>query len=323
MTKLPSHIATQLELPIISAPMFLVSSPEMAIEACKAGIIGSFPLANARRIEDLDDWMNRITMGLAKLKIEDPNRKIAPWAINLVVHRTNKRYEEDLKSISKYQPPIVITSLGDPSRVVSIVHEYGGLVFSDVINLTHAKKAAEKGTDGLILVCNGAGGHGGTVNPFAFIGAVKEFWNGITILSGCISNGRDILAAKILGADLVYMGTRFIGVNESLANKEYEKMLIESTLEDIIYTDTFSGINANYLIPSIIKVGLDPEKLKSRGSFDWSGSKQEGPKAWKDIWSAGQGVGAIKQVQSMADVVDDLKSEYKQETENLSLQNSQ
>ncbi|WP_147531651.1 NAD(P)H-dependent flavin oxidoreductase [Bacillus marasmi] len=309
--KIPSTISTQLELPVISAPMFLVSSPEMVIAGCKAGIIGSFPLANARTEADLEAWMSRITSALDEAKRLEPHRKIAPWAVNLVVHRTNKRYQQDIKFIEKYQPPIVITSLGDPSQVVEIVHSYGGLVFSDVVNLVHAKKAAEKGTDGLILVCTGAGGHAGSLNPFAFISAVKEFWNGITILSGGISNGQDIAAAQLLGADLVYMGTRFIAVEESLASDAYRQMLVESTMEDVLYTDAFSGIGANYLLPSIERAGLNPQNLIKKDSFDWSNYKSEnGPKPWKDIWSAGQGVGAIKRIETVAEVVEKLKEDY-------------
>lgn len=305
-----SNISTQLELPVMTAPMFLVSSPELVIEACKAGIIGSFPLANARTTEDLDVWMSKITEELKKIRTEEPNRRIGPWAVNVVVHRTNKRLEEDYHFIKTYQPPIVITSLGNPQEVVRIVHEYGGLVFSDVINLVHAKKAIDGGTDGLILVCNGAGGHAGTFNPFAFIAAVKEFWDGIIILSGSISNGRDIVAAQILGADLVYMGTRFIATNESLANSDYREMLIQSTLEDLIYTDAISGVYANYLIPSIQSAGFDPEKLKKKESFDWSEHDGNKAKAWKDIWSAGQGVSVIKQIESVAEVIETLKREY-------------
>lgn len=309
MNKLPVLVSKTLTLPVLVAPMFLVSGPEMVLETCKAGMIGSFPLANARTIEDLENWMSTITDGLVRCQKRDSKRNIAPWAVNLIVHRTNKRYEEDLKMIEKYQPPIVITSLGDPSRAASIVHGYGGLVFSDVINLKHAKKAAEKGTDGLILVSSGAGGHGGTLNPFAFISAVKEFWDGIIILAGGISHGQDILAAQILGADLVYMGTRFIATKESLAKPEYENMLIQASLEDIVYSDAFSGIHANYLKPSIVRAGLDPENLQKKSDFNWSKSK-EGAKAWKDIWSAGHGVGAIKKVQAVAEVAEELQQEY-------------
>lgn len=309
---IPSQISDQIVLPVISAPMFLVSSPEMVIESCKAGIIGSFPLLNAQTLEILEDWMKSITEKLARVRAEEPNRRVAPWAVNLNVHRTNQRYEEDVRLIKKYEPPIVITSLGDPKRIVSIVHEYGGLVFSDVSNLVYAKKAAQSGVDGLILVCSGAGGHGGTTNPIAFIGAVREFWDGITILAGAISQGQDILAAEVLGADFVSMGTRFIATSESFAKEEYKNMLIESNFEDLIYTDAFSGVNANYLIQSIRKAGLEPEQLHKKETVDFSKMNNSEAKAWKDIWSAGQGVGTIKKIQTVAEVVNELHAEYKQ-----------
>lgn len=314
---IPSQISDQIVLPVISAPMFLVSSPEMVIESCKAGIIGSFPLLNARTLEILEDWMSSIAEKLARVRAEEPNRRVAPWAVNLNVHRTNQRYEEDVRLIKKYEPPIVITSLGDPKRIVSIVHEYGGLVFSDVSNLVYAKKAAQTGVDGLILVCSGAGGHGGTTNPIAFIGAVREFWDGITILAGAISQGRDILAAEVLGADFVSMGTRFIATSESLAAEEYKNMLIESNFEDLIYTDAFSGVNANYLIQSIRRAGLEPEQLRKKETVDFSKMNNSEAKAWKNIWSAGQGVGTIKKVQTVAEVVNELHAEYKQALTNI------
>jgi nitronate monooxygenase len=318
MTKeLPPQLADQTTLPVIAAPMFIVSGPEMVIEGCKAGVIGSFPLLNARTTDILEDWMKRITQGLEKLRAEEPERRIAPWAVNLVVHRTNKRYEEDLELIKKYQPPIVITSLGRPGAVVDIVHQYGGLVFSDVANLTHARKAAKTGVDGLILVCNGAGGHAGTLNPLAFMGAVKEFWDGITILAGCISNGQDILAAKALGADFAYMGTRFIATSESLASEEYRNMLIESNSESLIYTDTFTGINANYLVPSIKNAGIDPDQLQKKEAMDFSKMNQSEAKVWKDIWSAGQGVSAIKETLTVAELVKELEQEYDQALHSL------
>jgi len=307
---LPLSITSQLELPVIISPMFLVSSIEMVIEGCKAGVIGSFPLANARTIGDLEYWMERITNGLAAAKTQEPTKKIAPWAVNLIVHRTNARLETELDLIKKYQPPIVITSLGNPSHAVKHVHEYGGLVFTDVVNLVHARKAAERGADGLILVCNGAGGHAGTYNPFAFIHAVKEFWNGVTILAGGISSGRDMLAAKILGADLAYMGTRFLAAKESLASRDYRKILIESNAEDIISTDVFSGVHANYLIPSLRRVGIDPTRLPTKESFNLSKANTNGLKAWKDIWSAGHGVGAIKKEETVAEIINQLKQEY-------------
>ncbi|MFC7440705.1 NAD(P)H-dependent flavin oxidoreductase [Laceyella putida] len=315
--KLPPHIADQLVLPVIAAPMFLVSSPEMVIEGCKAGIIGSFPLLNARSVNILDDWMKRIVEELERIRENNPNHRIAPWAVNLVVHRTNKRFETDLDLIKKYQPPIVITSLGDPTPVVNIVHEYDGLIFSDVSTLVHAKKAARTGVDGLVLVCSGAGGHAGTLNPLAFVGEVREFWDGITILAGCLSSGRDILATEALGVDLAYMGTRFIPASESFASEEYKNMLIESTLDDLIYTDAFSGVNANFLKPSIRRNGLDPDRLQKKEAVDFSHLNEADSKAWRDIWSAGQGVGQIKRVQTVAEIVADLRREYDEALRNL------
>lgn len=304
------NLSNQLSLPVINAPMFLVSSPDMVIESCNNGIIGTFPLLNARTSDLLENWMKHISEELSKAIEEDPSAKIAPWGVNLIVHRTNKRFEEDVELIKKYEPPVVITSLGNPSDVAKIVHGYGGLVFSDVISLDHARKAAKTGIDGLILVCSGAGGHGGTLNPFAFLKAVKEFWDGMTILAGAISTGEEILAAKILGADLVYMGTRFIATQESSASEDYRQMLIESTLEDLVYTDAISGIKGNYLLPSLQKAGFDVENLMKKDSIDLSFSESKA-KAWKDIWSAGQGVGSVKKISTIQEVVDDLKAEYK------------
>ncbi|EIT86410.1 hypothetical protein A374_05581 [Fictibacillus macauensis ZFHKF-1] len=306
----PEQFVQTLELPVISAPMFLVSSPKLVIEGCKAGIIGSFPLLNARTSEQLDLWMEEITTELAAASLSSPARKIAPWAVNIIVHKTNTRYASDLELIAKHQPPVVITSLGHPGEVVDIVHEYGGLVFSDVIHLAHAKKAAQTGVDGLILVCNGAGGHAGTLNPMAFVGAVKEFWSGLTILAGCISSGEDVLAAEALGADLVYMGTRFISASESFASNEYKEMLIHSSFEDLLYSDAFSGVHANYLIPSIEKAGLDPANLTAKGKVDMSHIDASNAKAWKDIWSAGQGVHHIKHVQPMKEIIAELRHGY-------------
>ncbi|WCK56528.1 nitronate monooxygenase [Aneurinibacillus sp. Ricciae_BoGa-3] len=309
MLQTSNHL-TRVTLPVITAPMFLVSSPDLVIESCKAGIIGSFPTLNARTVDILDDWMKRITEELDEARQENPHNEPAPWAVNLIVHRTNTRYGDDLERIKKYCPPVVITSLGNPGPVVNIVHEYGGLVFSDVSTVKHARKAAQTGVDGLILVCNGAGGHAGTINPIAFMGAVKEFWEGIAILAGCITNGQDILAAEALGADFAYMGTRFIATAESFASSGYQEMLINSTLEDLIYTDVFSGVKANYLVPSIRKAGLDPENLQDKVSMDFSNKAEGDAKAWKDIWSAGQGITTIKHVLPVAQVVEQLQREY-------------
>ncbi|MGP4082564.1 NAD(P)H-dependent flavin oxidoreductase [Pseudalkalibacillus sp. R45] len=316
-TKLPEHIVKELTLPVISAPMFLVSSPELVIESCKAGIIGSFPSLNARTEATLEEWMERIRFELVSAKENNPARKVAPWAVNLIVHSSNKRYETDLELVKKYEPPIVITSLGNPSAVVEIVHGYGGLVFSDVATVLHARKASKTGVDGLILVCSGAGGHAGTINSFAFAGAVREFWDGITILAGCISSGRDILASQALGMDMAYMGTRFIPAKESFAPAEYKDMLIDSKLDDLIYTDTFTGVKANYLKSSITKAGIDIEQLKSKEKVDLSSLNQSDSKAWKDIWSAGQGVNQIRHVQSVTEIVKELKEEYEQAQERV------
>lgn len=304
-------------IPVIMAPMFLINDPNMVLRACEAGIIGTFPALNARTNEILEGWFEQITTEWDRIKTANPDKKIAPWGINFISHRSNKRFTEDLQLIKKYQPPLIITSLGDPSPVVEIAHQYGGVVFSDVINVKFAKKAIEKGVDGLVLVCSGAGGHGGTYSPFAFIHEVKTFWDGPVVLAGAMSKGEDILAAEILGADFAYLGSRFIPAKESLANEAYKKMMIESRVEDIIYTDAFSGVNANYLIPSIKQVGLDPEKLQRKEKIDFSELGNPNIRAWKDVWSAGQGVGAITQVQSLAEIVAQLKQQYEAAKEKI------
>jgi len=306
-------ILEQTEIPVIAAPMFLVSSPEMVIESCIAGIVGSFPLLNARTSDKLEEWLIQITEALAFAKEQEPNKKIAPWAVNFIVHKTNKRFEEDLELIKKYQPPVVITSLGNPSPIVDTIHQYGGVVYADVSTIKHAEKAAQTGVDGLILVCNGAGGHAGTINPIAFMGEVKKFWTGTTILAGCITRGRDVLAALALGADFAYMGTRFIATEESFASNDYKHMLVDATLDDLIYTDAFSGIPANYLIPSISNAGMDIENLKRKGKVDFadmSSMSESGAKAWKDIWGAGQGVSMIESILPTREVVKELQQEY-------------
>jgi nitronate monooxygenase len=304
------RIKDRVRIPVIMAPMFLIANPNTVLEACKQGIIGSFPLLNARTVEILDEWLSFLNTEVEKLEAEGENP--APWAVNFIAHRAhNKRYEEDLKLIEKHQPPIVITSLGDPSPIKEIVGAYGGLVFSDVIDSKFAKKAIEKGTDGLILITNGAGGHGGTLNPFAFIQEVKSFWDGPIILGGTISTGQDILAAEVLGADFTYMGTRFIAAKEMAASQEYKEMLVESNSSDIVYTPAFSGISANYLKPSVVKAGIDPQALLKEPKPNLAELMDANVKAWKDIWSAGQGVGAIKEIQSIGEIVEELEEQYK------------
>lgn len=295
-----------LKLPVIVSPMFLVSTPKMTIEAGKAGVIGSFPLLNARPIEKCAEWLQEVKEGLGDI----------PWAVNFICHKkTNTRYDDDLELIRQYEPPIVITSLGNPSDVNAVVHGYGGLVYSDVANIRHAKKAAQSGVDGLVLVCSGAGGHGGTLNPFAFIAAVKTFYEGTIILSGAISTGTDVAAAQLMGADYAYMGTRFLAAEESSAQEEYKQMVIDSTIEDVLYTDSFSGVHANVLIPSLLKEGINPATLKSKDDVDLS--HLVNVKAWRDIWSAGQGVTNVIKRETTKDIVETLIKEYQEGVVNL------
>lgn len=314
----PENWWAQLKLPVISAPMFLVSGPDLVKNCCLNGVIGSFPAPNARPIEMLDQWMGQLNEELEQARAKNPDRKIAPWAMNMVVHSSYSRLQDELELIKKHKPQLVITSLGSPKHVVDIVHEYGGLVFSDVSDLKFAKKAAETGVDGLILVASGAGGHAGQINSFAFVDMVRSFWDGIIVLAGSISTGKGILAAQAAGADLAYMGTRFIVATESMANDEYREMLVESTQEDIVLTDAFSGVMCNMLKPSIVKAGLDPEQLvkKDQVNFD-SMQRETKSKAWRDIWSAGHGVGAIDKIESTADIINRLEAEYKEALEKV------
>lgn len=315
---IPESWWKELSVPAIAAPMFLVSGPDLVSSCCKNGLIGSFPAPNARPIEVLDEWMGRLNDELAEAKKQDPNRKIAPWAMNMVVHSTYSRLEEELELIKKHKPQLVITSLGSPRKVVEIVHEYGGLVFSDVSDVKFAKKAAETGVDGLILVANGAGGHAGELNSFAFVDSVRTFWDGIIVLAGSITTGKAVLAAQAAGADLAYMGTRFIVAKESMANDEYRQMVVDATQDDLILTDAFSGVKANMLKPSIVRVGLDPDTLQKKDSVNFdSMQKETNAKAWKDIWSAGQGVGAIRKIQTTAEIISQLEAEYNEALSNL------
>lgn len=310
LSTVTERLKESVEIPVIMAPMFLISNPAMVIEACKSGIIGTFPVLNARTETILEGWLQEITAELDRLKREHPDKKIAPWGVNFIVHRTNKRYVEDLELIKKYQPPLVITSLGNPAPVVEVVHEYGGVVFSDVINIKHAKKSIEKGADGIVLVAAGAGGHGGTYNPISFVHEVREFFDGPLALAGGLTKGEDVLIAELAGADFAYIGTRFIPSVESSAQDEYKQAVLAASIEDIVYTDAFSGIHANYLIQSMYRAGLDPENLKKKETIDFSELKSKGVKAWKDIWGAGQGVGSIKQIQTVSEIVAELKEGY-------------
>ncbi|MEE8371577.1 MAG: nitronate monooxygenase, partial [Sphingomonadales bacterium] len=281
---------SNLTLPVVAAPMFLISGPDLVVAACRSGVIGGFPTLNARTLEQLDDWLKEIEDRLDAHNQENPTKPAAPHAANLIVHRSNSRASDDLALLSEHKVPIVITSVGHPGDTAHKVHDYGGVVFHDVINLHHARKAAEAGVDGLILVCGGAGGHAGLMNPFAFVPQVRAFFDGIILLAGGISNGRAVRAAEVLGADLAYMGTRFINTGESLADDAYKAMIIEAEAKDIVYTDKVSGINANFLLASLQQAGLAPGGDGPKPDIEMG---KDEAKAWKNVWSAGQGVGEI------------------------------
>lgn len=295
-----------LRLPVIAAPLFIVSGNDLVIAACKAGIVGTFPSLNARTAEELRDRLAKIHAALA----EPAEREPAPFGVNLICHRTNQRLAVDIDIVVEHRVPVVITSGGDPRLIVERVHGYGGVVLSDVTDLKWARKAAVSGVDGLILVCGGAGGHAGLMNPFALLPQVRAFFDGTLILAGAISDGRAIRAAEVLGADLVYMGTRFVATAEANASERYKNMLIESEASDLIYTDVFSGIPANMLKASIRQFGLDPDNLPPKNSLDISKELNPDLKAWRDIWSAGQGVGSIHEAPTVAELVAQLQAEY-------------
>jgi len=305
------QLLESLRLPIIGAPLFIVSEPDLVIEQCKAGIIGAFPALNARPKEDLELWLQKITEELNAYKENNPKLKIAPYAVNQIVHQSNNRLKHDLELCVKYKAPIVITSLRPPAEVVEAVHSYGGLVFHDVINMRHAKKAIGQGVDGVIAVCAGAGGHAGTLSPFALVKEIRKIYNGFIILAGSMSTGKDVLAAQCIGADLAYMGTRFIATKEANAINEYKEMIIQSNADDIVYSSLFTGVHGSYLKGSIINAGLDPNNLKEgqKVIMDF-GSANSKAKAWRDIWGAGQGVGTMEDVPSVADLIDNLESDY-------------
>ena len=310
---IPSLLQGRLRIPVIGAPMFIVSTPALVMAQCKAGVVGSFPALNARPASQLDDWLSQITETLDAHARANPQAKVAPFAVNQIVHSSNDRLEHDVGCCVKHRVPIVITSLRPPSEVVEAVHGYGGLVFHDVINLRHAEKAAAQGVDGIIAVCAGAGGHAGLLSPFALVKQIRDIYPGTIILSGAMSGGADVLAAQAMGADLAYLGTRFIATVEAHASDAYKQMLVASNAEDIVYTSLFSGIPGNYLRASVANAGFDPDNLpqadKSKMNFG-SGGNAGGAKAWKDIWSAGQGVGGIHEVLPVQALVERMAREY-------------
>lgn len=302
-------LRARMSLPVIAAPLFIISTPQLVIEQCRNGIVGSFPALNARPKEDLDSWLTAIETALSTEQALNPSRRISPFAVNLIVHHTNKRLEHDLKVCVDHQVPIIITSLHAPTEVVGPVHDYGGLVFHDVTTVRHAKKALNAGVDGLILVCAGAGGHAGATSPFALLPEIRSFYDGPIILSGAISSGRSIAAAEVLGADFAYIGTKFVASREANASDNYKSMIIDSDSSDIVYTPAFTGVAGNYLKPSITAVGLDPENLghRDKATMNWSGGSA---KTWKDIWGAGQGVGQIESVQTTEELIAELSADY-------------
>ena len=313
MTLVPS-LEGKLRLPVVGAPLFIVSGPELVIAQCKAGIVGSFPALNARPQSMLGEWLTRIKEELAEYDRQNPDSPSAPYAVNQICHASNDRLMDDMQTCVDHEVPIIITSLRPPLEIVEAAHSYGGVVFHDVINVKHAKKAAEQGVDGLILVCAGAGGHAGSLSPFSLVREVKEWFDGTVLLSGSIGDGHSIAGALAMGADLAYLGTRFIATEEANADKGYKDMLIESAADDIVYSSLFTGVNGNYLKPSIAKAGLDPDNLpgadKSKMNFGSGGNMKT--KAWKDIWGSGQGIGGITDAPSVDSLVKTMKDQYDQ-----------
>ncbi len=302
-----AQLKESLALPVIGSPMFLVSNPALVIAQCCAGIVGSFPALNARPQELFEQWLAEIEEGIARYRADNPGRKVAPYAVNLIVHQSNPRLQDDLEACVRHRVPVVITSLHSPERVVERVHAYGGLVLHDVTTLRHARKAMAAGVDGLILVCAGAGGHAGALSPFALVNEVRAIYDGLLVLAGSITNGSGILAARAMGCDLAYMGTRFIATDESSAAPGYKQMIVETTAADIIYTPFFTGVSGNYLKPSIVAAGLDPDHLADGGRESMDVGK---PKKWKDIWGSGQGVGNIASILPAQKIVAQLCEEY-------------
>ena len=308
----PAAFRDRLSIPVIGSPMFIASTPDLVIAQCKAGIVGSFPALNARPASQLDEWLSRIREELDAHARSNPGAKVAPFAVNQIAHASNDRLQHDMDACVRHKVPIVITSLRPPREIVDAVHSYGGLVFHDVISVRHARKAAAQGVDGIITVCAGAGGHAGVASPFALVREIRQFFDGTIVLAGAMSSGADVLAAQVIGADLAYIGTRFLATQEAHALDDYKRMIVESGSDDIVYTSLFSGVRGNYLRKSVIRTGFDPDNLpeadKSKMNFG-SGSDLK-TKVWRDIWSAGQGVGNIHEVLPTAELVARMVREY-------------
>ncbi len=309
---LPESLKSRLRLPVVGSPLFIISNPDLVIAQCKAGIVGSFPSLNARPIEELDRWLQRISEELAAYDAENPDKPSAPYAVNLIVHGSNNRLQEDLELCVKYKVPVVITSLGAKEFVNEAIHSYGGIVLHDIINNRFAKKAIEKGADGLIAVAAGAGGHAGTTSPFALVQEIREWFNGPLLLSGSIACGTSILAALAMGADLAYIGSAFIATDEANAEEAYKQAIVDYNSSDIVYSNLFTGVHGNYLAPSIRDAGLDPDNLpvSDPSAMDFGSGGNTDAKAWKNIWGCGQGIGAVKSVGPAAGLVAKLTEEY-------------
>ncbi|MEJ1118029.1 MULTISPECIES: nitronate monooxygenase [Phyllobacterium] len=310
---LPEILKKNLRIPVVGAPLFIISHPALVIAQCKAGIVGSFPALNARPEAQLDEWLAEITEALRDHDEKNPDSPAAPFAVNQIVHRSNKRLEHDLTMCVKYKVPIVISSLGAVPEVNDAIHSYGGIVLHDIINNRHANSAIRKGADGLIAVAAGAGGHAGPLSPFALVQEIREWFDGPLLLSGAIATGKAVLAAQAMGADLAYIGSSFIATEEARAVDDYKQMIVDSASSDIVYSNYFTGIHGNYLKPSIAKSGMDPDHLPeadpSKMDFE---AATTGAKAWKDIWGCGQGIGAIKQIVPAGELVARLEREYKE-----------
>jgi nitronate monooxygenase len=306
---LPDILRTNLRIPVVASPMFIVSHPPLVLAQCKAGIVGSFPALNARPEALLDEWLAQMNEELAAHDAANPDRKAAPFAVNQIVHKSNTRLDHDLAMCVKYKVPVVITSLGAVSEVNDAVHSYGGIVLHDIIHDRHARKAIEKGADGLIAVAAGAGGHAGTLSPFALIQEIRQWFDGPLLLSGAIANGGAVLAAQAMGADMAYIGSPFIATHEARATDDYKQMIVESKAADIIYSNLFTGVHGNYLKGSIEAAGMDPHNLAESdpSKMNFGGDKS---KAWKDIWGCGQGIGAVDAIVGAAELIDRLASEY-------------
>jgi nitronate monooxygenase len=309
---LPASLSSSLSIPVIASPLFIISNPDLVIAQCKAGVVGSFPSLNARPLPQLDEWLARISEELAAARAADLSARIAPYAVNLIVHKSNNRLDEDLALCVKYKVPLIITSLGARPEVNAAIHSYGGIVLHDIINVVFAHKALEKGADGLIAVCAGAGGHAGTLSPFALIQEIREFFDGPLALSGSIATGSAVYAAQAMGADLAYIGSAFIPTHEARADERYKNMIVDSAAKDIVYSSLFTGVHGNYLAPSIAAAGMDPNDLPEGNKESMSFATGEGAKAkaWRDIWGSGQGIGAIKSRMSASEYIVQLRREY-------------